>query len=256
MKKNNLNYYIGDSYSLDIRGHFENILAPFFNVQEFKKDTHKGEIVFVSPTVNQIEIDELKNLKVVLILDYCHFDFLDLESYAQAINPLFIISPKSLAFYQGRVIDFSLSMDKMENRVVPKIENSKILYCSQPLAEDKRFEDIDQNTFLQELLKVDPSITVKRHPRENAYPKISCIEFKGTIDEAYEQFDTWIGFNSMALYCARKLDRDVYMIRDSFPNYHEDLKIFLKNRVSNFEVCSNSSDQFKAELLKELNEIV
>jgi len=247
--KRKLNYFLGDTYSKDIYPFIYDLLSPDFDLDLF--NGQQDEIVIVSPCVNQYEIVALENKRILLILDFCHFDFMSLEKYIDQLKPEFIISPYKLP--SVKAIQVSINLLKTQDQVKTKATNSSdIIFCSQPLREDRR--GIDQYLLLETLLETtNRRIFVKKHPRESTLQAPNGVtEYNKTIEEAFAEFKNWVGFNSMALYSARFLNHNVFMIKEDYPNYQKKLTQFDTKLKSNFSIMKDL--QCKTELLEKLHQ--
>ena len=230
MRKQNIYYLEGDSYSKDILP----FLSELFPKKNFiplafheTPDPQVSRILVLSPTVSKESFYFLELLKerwkLILLLDWNHSGYDDFTHLLQKFKFHRIFSP-----FQPSTLPYikisSLHGEIMKRKVTMSALNTKdLFFCSQPLKEDRPNESFDQFDLIREVLQkavqLNAKLYIKRHPRERERIPEDLINhplvyyWTGTIEEALSTFQNWYGLNSIALYDAKFLGRKVVFLR-------------------------------------------
>ncbi|MBT3585565.1 MAG: hypothetical protein HN509_11725 [Halobacteriovoraceae bacterium] len=243
-----------DAYSRDVSEFLGELLPVALNqVEQFESfivSAKGGDLFFFSPTPQNHEQRYFKwaqenGVTCIILLDHCHFAHRDFEKYTD--QKLALFSVKQYPSLHGE-----MTVKKFSN--LAPVQNRDTLFCSQPLFEDGR--ECDQFEILQYLLEHYPlgdnTLWIKQHPREQREVPAKLFNnklklFEGSMDQAFQTFNNWVGVSSMALYSAQALGKKVTTI-DPYSK-----KLNLLN-VESSEICSKEI-QLKEGLLTFLQEI-
>ncbi|EQC43246.1 hypothetical protein [Bacteriovorax sp. Seq25_V] len=201
------------------------ILSQFFTISP----TSKVGVYFSSSST-----ENLKEVKI-LVLEHGNFVFKDLEKINKIEWDL-VISPRNIEFNAKKLLLKSF----YEEFILTKYEipcqsylAEEIVYCSQPLKEDKRnigYEQIQLERFIEEILRknnIKRNLLVRVHPRED---RAKYFKYDKPIEDLLPVYSTWIGHSSMILYGAKACGHNAIIIENEF-QLDENLEKFIISRL-------------------------
>lgn len=178
--------------------------------------------VLLSPTPDDNATQFLRQLphghRVVLLLDYNHLGFDDVQRLLELRKISWALSPFAIPGIRTRRYPGLSLIESRSWGIAPVSNLSEVIFVSQPLREDGR-TGYDQFELLREMLTLGAregkTVFLKRHPRETeplpadlaAHPRL--VLWREDLRAAYEHFQHWYGLNSLPLYVARDLGREV-----------------------------------------------
>lgn len=182
------------------------------------------KFILYSPTVDRREIPFIqkikeKGIKVVLLLDFNHFEYDDYKKDLELALPDLVISPLPVN-YPNTILCESLYLNEIKKTIKPKTSVQEgLCFISQPLGE--RNLGFNQFDVLQTFIKENQNefqIYFKPHPREEKLPADLASRIKiwdRGIDEALASFEYFAGFNSLALLGAECLGHKVFWLSEN-----------------------------------------
>lgn len=218
---------MGDTYSRDLADFILGRLSRRYSIQKFEISNISFEDVsflIYSPTQDGRERELLQSardrgLSIVQLLDHGHFTSGDFKRCA--VTPDLRIQPKAYTHTSIRTIEWSAYEAFVQKNVRPRKPALRgVLFCSQPLFEDRR--GIDQFNLLHEvqrlLLQRCLDLYVLRHPRESRSLPDSLANIQeytgGPLDALAEDF-AWVGYDSMPLFGAKFIGKKAFIIAGS-----------------------------------------
>lgn len=221
MTSRSIYHFIGSSYAEHV-GSLLRQLAP----QYLWTDVARAEevpvdaTVLLSPTPNNEAEHFLQQLsstrRAVLLLDYNHIGFNDVQRLATTGRVNWALSPFQVPGLRTRNYPGLSLLESRSWRLGKAQDTRDCIFISQPLREDGR-PGPDQFDLLRLVLELGRNVYVKRHPRETSPlpTDIDChARYRPWTEDmpvAYARFHHWYGLNSLPLYVAKDLGRDVHI---------------------------------------------
>lgn len=200
-----------------------------------------------------------KKIKI-LILEHGNFVFDDVDRMLKTdwdlvISPrMFDVTTKKFiltSFYEQYVIE---NLEVNKNLKL----SDKIIYCSQPLKEDKRnigYDQIQLENFIETILKknnIKKSLLVRIHPREE---RASGVIYSNALESLLNKHDTWIGHSSMILYAAREIGRNSIILENKFV-LDEKMENFIVDKLETYESLDKRYNSKMNEIINLISKLI
>lgn len=220
MRPRTIYHFQGSTYADEVH----DFLASSYPDWKWIKTTDsvpKNATVLLSPSPQHQSLTFLLSLphetQAYLLLDYGHRGFDDYTKLVNTSRLKAAFAPFPVPKLKTIIIP-SLSTLMVSATSSEAINHRDLFYVSQPLVEDQR-GGVTQFELLNSLLTLAENenslVYFKRHPRETLpLPQIishnsRLRHWERSIEAAYQEFHRWFGLNSMPLFTAKSLGREV-----------------------------------------------